>query len=198
MIQMPRRNVTRFFIPLIDVLILLFCIFLLMEFNSETEVDKQVETVEEQSESIDGLQAELQRRTKENQQFEELRPQLNELAALRDELDRLRNASQKNLQDRAFFRVIDIDRHDGTIAFFDEARPDQPIKIVDDQSVRNLIDRHLKESNGRDLYYYFMRTRPSDEDRKHKRLSSGYPTGGQINRYKKMFAEVANNLAEYR
>ena len=30
MIQMPRRSVTRFFIPLIDVLILLFCIFLLM------------------------------------------------------------------------------------------------------------------------------------------------------------------------
>ena len=30
MIQLPRRSVTRFFIPLIDVLILLFCIFLLM------------------------------------------------------------------------------------------------------------------------------------------------------------------------
>src|SRR5690349_9265321 len=30
MIQMPRRSVTRFFIPLIDVLTLLFCIFLLM------------------------------------------------------------------------------------------------------------------------------------------------------------------------
>ena len=34
MIKMPHRNVTRFFIPLIDVLILLFCIFLLMEFNA--------------------------------------------------------------------------------------------------------------------------------------------------------------------
>ena len=30
MITAPRRSVTRFFIPLIDVLILLFCIFLLM------------------------------------------------------------------------------------------------------------------------------------------------------------------------
>src|SRR5262249_43841786 len=30
MIQFPRRSVTRFFIPLIDVLTLLFCIFLLM------------------------------------------------------------------------------------------------------------------------------------------------------------------------
>jgi hypothetical protein len=32
MIKPPRRAVTRFFIPLIDVLILLFCIFLLMPF----------------------------------------------------------------------------------------------------------------------------------------------------------------------
>ena len=34
MIPSPRRSVTRFFIPLIDVLILLFCIFLLMPFVS--------------------------------------------------------------------------------------------------------------------------------------------------------------------
>ena len=30
MIEMPQRSVTRFFIPLIDVLTLLFCIYLLM------------------------------------------------------------------------------------------------------------------------------------------------------------------------
>ena len=30
MLQMPRRSVTRFFIPLIDVLTLLFCVFLIM------------------------------------------------------------------------------------------------------------------------------------------------------------------------
>ena len=34
MIVLPKRSVTRFFIPLIDVLILLFCIFLLMPFVS--------------------------------------------------------------------------------------------------------------------------------------------------------------------
>lgn len=34
MITPPRRSVTRFFIPLIDVLILLFCIFLLLPFVS--------------------------------------------------------------------------------------------------------------------------------------------------------------------
>ncbi len=44
MIHMPRRNVTRFFIPLIDVLILLFCIFLLMEFNTATKADAAAAT----------------------------------------------------------------------------------------------------------------------------------------------------------
>ena len=39
MISPPRRSVTRFFIPLIDVLILLFCIFLLMPFVSTPAPD---------------------------------------------------------------------------------------------------------------------------------------------------------------
>ena len=34
MIDLPKRSVTRFFVPLIDVLILLFCIFLLLPFVS--------------------------------------------------------------------------------------------------------------------------------------------------------------------
>ena len=67
MIHMPRRNVTRFAIPLIDVLILLFCIFLLMEFNSESEVDRQTEVVEDQTSDINKLQAMLYDRIKELQ-----------------------------------------------------------------------------------------------------------------------------------
>ncbi|HEV3119748.1 MAG TPA: hypothetical protein VGY58_22000, partial [Gemmataceae bacterium] len=39
MIQLPRRSVTRFFIPLIDVLTLLFCIFLLMPLIKATDED---------------------------------------------------------------------------------------------------------------------------------------------------------------
>ena len=35
MIEMPSRSITRFFIPMIDVLTLLFCIYLLMPMVSE-------------------------------------------------------------------------------------------------------------------------------------------------------------------
>ena len=37
MIELPKRSITRFFVPLIDVLILLFCIFLLMPYVATPE-----------------------------------------------------------------------------------------------------------------------------------------------------------------
>ena len=44
MIQLPQRSVTRFFIPLIDVLTLLFCIFLVMPLaqNNEESLTEQL------------------------------------------------------------------------------------------------------------------------------------------------------------
>src|SRR5205807_6608680 len=101
MIKMPHRNVTRFFIPLIDVLILLFCIFLLMEFNSESKFDQQSVDVELQSASAKGMEEALTRSNKDLQKFEELRPQLLEMDKMREELDKLRGATRQNLQDRA-------------------------------------------------------------------------------------------------
>ena len=185
MIKMPRRSVTRFFIPLIDVLILLFCIFLLMEFNSESEVEKQVEVVEDQSNSIDGLQALLDRRTKELHQFEEDRPKLNELVKLREELDRLKNASQKNLQERTFIRIIDIDGKDGSISFYDESK-EKPISIpiATAKAAEALIERHQREAQGRDLYYVFIPPRET----------INFPTLGQARRYRDWFASVPNSL----
>ena len=197
MIRMPRRSVTRFFIPLIDVLILLFCIFLLMEFNSESEVDRQALEVEMQSASNENLQVDLQRRIKELHRFEELRPQLSELDKVKKELEALKAASLQSLEQRTFFRVIDINRQDGTLEFYDEASPKKPLKIGDAKAAADLIERHKKEAKGREIYYYFMRSRPTEAEVKSKKLSSGYPTSGQIKRYKAMFP-VANNLGEYR
>jgi hypothetical protein len=66
MIHMPRRSVTRYFIPLIDVMILMFCIFLLMPALNESEpedpksvhrkLEKQIRDLEAR---INKLQAEL-------------------------------------------------------------------------------------------------------------------------------------------
>ena len=157
MIKMPRRSVTRFAVPLIDVLILLFCIFLLMEFNSGEEVDKQTEIVEQQTTSVAGLQALLDRRTKELNQFEEDRPKLIELAKLHKELEDLKAATQKSVQEQVYVRIIDIDGKDGSISFYDDRGPKEPIlKITDAKVAHKLIERHKEEARGRIVYYYLL------------------------------------------
>ena len=184
MIRMPRRNVTRFIIPLIDVLILLFCIFLLMEFNSASQADQESEKVDKASEDYEQAASELERRTKELRRFEEIRPQLDDFAKLQEEVDRLRNASQKNLQQQAYVRLIDIDPKDGSISFFDEMNAKQPtIKITDAQSARRLIERHKEEAKGREVYYYFV----------YPRTRSIYPLFGTEQQYKEWFRGAANS-----
>ena len=61
MIQMPTRSVTRFFIPMIDVLTLLFCIYLMMPMvdtsaNAELDVERQ-----KREDRLRDLEAELKR-----------------------------------------------------------------------------------------------------------------------------------------
>ena len=193
MMQMPRRNVTRFFIPLIDVLILLFCIFLLMEFNSGTKVEQQGEEISEKSESLQFLEEERNTLadernmlTEELQKFKQLNPDAAELARLRDELKQLRDVSKQTVQ-HAFVRIIDVDGKDGSISFFDHKRPKEPaLKITDAKVARALIDRHKAEAGGREVYYYFM----------YPRVRSIYPLFGQELEYQQWFKTVANSLVK--
>ena len=188
MIRMPQRNVTRFIIPLIDVLILLFCIFLLMEFNTASKADEESEKVAEKSFEIDILESELFTRAKELQQFEELRPQLTEMAKMRDELEKLRAETQQVLKKRVYVRTIDYDGKDGSISFYDETSPDQPVyKITDAGSAKKLIERHKEEAaaKGRTLYYQFMLPRP---------YRFIFPNVNQKSQYAKWFKGTANSL----
>jgi biopolymer transport protein ExbD len=186
---MPRRSVTRFVVPLIDVLILLFCIFLLMEFNSESKVDEQAEVVEGQSASIENLQALLIGRTKELSQFEEDRDKLQDFAKMREELERLRNITQKELKDRLYVRTLDVDSEDGGLSFYDETDAKQPIiKISNKKSAKALIDRHTKEAEvrGRTLYYQFVPPRPNE---------GFFPTREQKKNYINWFESIPNSYA---
>jgi hypothetical protein len=185
MIQMPRRSVTRFFIPLIDVLILLFGIFLLLPIAAETEQEERFEAAADQAESAEVLERELRRRTQELQKFEELRPALAKVEQLQEEIDALRARSKESLQQRVEFKVIDIDPKTGAIFYQDPARPDAPpASLGDAKAARALIERHRREAPGRDLYYYFLYPRPE----------TGYPTAGQEYDYRRWFAGVPNSL----
>src|SRR6516225_488634 len=108
MIQLPRRSVTRFFIPLIDVLLLLFCIFLLMPLvkgGNESDTD-ETDTVRQ--ESVRKLEEELDR----------LRRQLRDTPQdVRAELEKLRQERIQTLQDRLLIRVLEIDAANGRLYY---------------------------------------------------------------------------------
>ena len=84
MIQLPQRSVTRFFIPLIDVLTLLFCIFLVMPLAKEPG---------DNSAEVADLEERLRQKEEE---LERLRESGRDLPReLRDEIDKLRQERGK-------------------------------------------------------------------------------------------------------
>ena len=187
MIEMPRRSVTRFFIPLIDVLMLLFGIFLLMPIATEAELEGQRDTASDQAETADALQRELRRRTHELRQLEELRPMLDKVAELKNENDRLRNQARQGIQQRFVFKIIDIDPKTGVFEYADPLLPEKKAEqITDKETARALIERHQREIKGRELAYVLRRPRQL----------SGYPTGKQIEQLRQWFAGVQNSVEQ--
>lgn len=170
MIQLPRRSVTRFFIPMIDVLTLLFCIYLLMPMvdsteNAETEAQRQsreerLRTLEEQLRRLGGG---------------EQAP-----ARLREELKRLQNEKIQTLRNRLAVRVLEIDPTSGHLLYRDPER----VEVRDQVEAQQLIerDRQAQGVSRRELYYLVLYPR----DR-----TSGYPTREQRQRYDRWFEGVA-------
>jgi hypothetical protein len=161
-IKTPRRSVTRFFIPLIDVLILLFCIFLLMPFVSGPPTEAPDAKAPPKEVLPDDVRA-LQR----------------ELTEARDRLKRMEKATQTNLADRLSVRVLQIDRKDGTLYYFDPDR--QEIRTAAD--ALKLIGRQktLASTAGGVKDVLFMILFPP---------KSSYPTDEQVKEIRRWFKDV--------
>lgn len=182
MIHLPRRSVTRFFIPLIDVLLLLFCIFLLMPlFGEESKSRADVDDLEDQ---VLSLQKEVELRKGELVKFENVQPELLDLIKLQDELDRLRKEKAQALLKRLLIRVLDIDDKTGELSYFDPSDLTQPVhKIPGKEAALALIARHKKEVPEREQFYQF-----------HFSRDAGVPTKEQADAYRDWFESVANSL----
>jgi hypothetical protein len=170
MIQMPRRSVTRFFIPLIDVLTLLFCIFLVLPLAEAPG--------EQTSEDLRRLEQERQRL---QQQLEEARRSGAEPRELQEQIERLRQQQAKALQERLTVRVLEIDARTGKLYYLDPER----VEVRDQADAHALIDRDRRERGlgNRELYYLILYPR----DR-----GSSYPTRGQQAQYDRWFQGVAH------
>ncbi len=132
MIQLPKRSVTRFFIPLIDVLTLLFCIFLVMPLAQNSD------------------QAQL---TAKEAELELLREKGADTRALEAELEKLRK--QLRLADKfPPTRVLEIDAKTGRLFYRDPG----PIEIRDGAAAEKLVDSDRTELGVRkaELYYLIL------------------------------------------
>ena len=167
MIVPPRRAVTRFFVPLIDVLILLFCIFLLMPFVSEppTETpDKKARPADPLPDSVPELQRQL--------------------AEARARLARMERTTQLKLADRLSVRVLQIDRRDGTLYYFD---PDRQEVRTEADAQRLIVQQKTIASTGggvKDVLFLIL----------YQTDSSGFPTKKQEEQIKHWFREVAHKF----
>lgn len=166
MIRLPRRSVTRFFIPLIDVLTLLFCIFLVMPL-----ADPGAEADPADEERLRSLEEEVQ-------QLRQARGDVPE--RLRAELERLRQEKGKALEKRLAVRVLEIDGDSGRLFYRDPGR----LEVGDESAARSLIDhdRRVLGVSPRELYYLILYPRDPH---------SSKPTRKQREQYDRWFAGVA-------
>lgn len=167
MIERPRRSVTRFFIPLIDVLILLFCIFLLMPFMSQPG---NVESADAQKalDKTKDLTPDQMRRMIVDLQFD---------------LDRARKVIGKLERERAdpterlSVGVLEIDPKSGGLFVY---RDGERLAIADERSAESFIDEHRRRSGpGKEPFFIVLMPREL----------TGYPSRRQLDEYTNWFTE---------
>jgi hypothetical protein len=169
MLQMPRRSVTRFFIPLIDVLTLLFCIFLMMPVvkeGSDAETSAAV--------TKDKLEEHEQRLAQREHAAEEKEREL------RGELDRLRRQTTEKVLNELSTRVFEIDPRTGELFYRD---PDR-VNVVDANQIKELIRRDRDRAGaGHEIYYVILYPRDA-------LAGGGVPSDPQKATYDNWFADV--------
>ncbi len=171
MITMPRRSVTRFFIPMIDVLTLLFCMFLLMPVFRQNEVLSQQEAAGQAE--TDDLKKEISARRKELQDLQ---------AAVVQFEKKPGEFVRKNV----YYRTLFISPRDGSLSYIDP-ESGQMAKIASEQDARALVDRDRRAAGTKTLFYKFERL--ADPAIK----QPAFPTGKQMEDYQqRWFRDVAS------
>jgi biopolymer transport protein ExbD len=127
MIVLPRRSITRFFVPLIDVLVLFFCVFLFMPMVT-------------QGDNPNGPSASFS-----NSSQPKSEPLLEEIA-------RLRNKNTLDIQGQLFINVLEIDSKTGELF----KRLAERKKIANRELAAKMIEEDLLSSNGKKIMYVIL------------------------------------------
>jgi hypothetical protein len=167
-IHMPRRSVTRFFIPLVDVMMLLFSMFLLMPILEErgaggggldqmsrTELVKENQAMKyklDQAESqVKGLLTEIAA----------TRPYVDtqkSLSELKKELALLKEGKVGELSKRLFPQVLMYNPKTDGLIYYDPTATPGVTKIQNSTDAASLIAKHRiqAQAKGLDLHYFML------------------------------------------
>ena len=138
MIQLPKRSVTRFFIPLIDVLILLFCVFLFLPMVGQGDTPDS--TLKASTDTIEKSKI------------------ADPTTQLLKEIEKLRAERTEAFKRGVFSRVLEIDSATGGLFY---RNPDKCyLKNKDD--VSSLINQDKLSSMGREIFYMVLFPRDLD------------------------------------
>ncbi len=169
MIISPRRSVTRFFVPLIDVLILLFCIFLLMPFVS-APAGSDADTKSETKTPVPELPTDVK----------ELRQQLTAATKERDEATRRLDRYQKDRGERLVVRVLEIDPDSGKLYYYAPGRQEVASQVQAEQ----LITYQKRLAGEKDVYFLIL----------YPRRASRHPVREDLDNYRAWFKDVPHGF----
>jgi hypothetical protein len=182
MICIPRRSVTRFFIPLIDVLILLFCMFLLMPMVKTAGDASQQKPADQQLSADD--RNDLERLRRERNAQLDLEQMKREREAVQRQLEQMRQEKVATLQNRLSIRVLEIGE-EGELYYFDAQRAgDRRVRLTSD-TVRDFIARQRREAGENELYFLLLYPRPASG-------FAAFPLRGQREQYDRWFDGIAH------
>ncbi|MDB5311592.1 MAG: hypothetical protein JWO38_5794 [Gemmataceae bacterium] len=169
MISLPRRSVTRFFIPLIDVLILLFCIFLLMPFVS-APARPDDEKPDAKAPPPAALPTDVQ----------ELQKQLAAVTKDRDEAAKRLDRFQKERGERLVVRVLEIDPGSGRLVYYAPGRQE----IASQAQAEQLIAYEKRLAGEKDIFFTIQ----------YPRQASKHPTETDLAGYRDWFKNVPHGF----
>ncbi|MEZ6140137.1 MAG: hypothetical protein R3B84_06155 [Zavarzinella sp.] len=165
MIERPKRSVTRFFVPLIDVLILLFCIFLLMPFVE----DPNIKGKSKESQNVD-IDFKLRAAQQEIKSLEA------GLQAANEKIARMLR-EQKNVAERLHVKVLEIDPENGRLYYLQN---NQREYITTQAEAEDVITLHSRSAPSKEPFFLIL----------YPRQRSGFPEQRQADTYARWFNGV--------
>lgn len=166
MIGMPKRSVTRFFIPLVDVMMLLFSMFLLMPMmqggdGGTTEGKTSDELAKENrvlNQELDRLKKQVTKLSIEVSDLRKLADPQVDINKLKKEIDNLQKLKMEVLKKRLFVQVLTYDPNRKDLVFYDLGSKPKTIVITNNKDADQIIKEHqqLAKQNGKELFYLML------------------------------------------